>query len=95
VYSLVRNLVAQIALFHSVLGVRRGVTDAAERLRAAGHDVEVVDQYEGRVFDDYLVAGAYAESVGYPRLMERAVAAVEGLRDGFHCRWLLQRRRDG
>ena len=28
----------RIALFHSVLGVRPGVLDAAERLRAAGHD---------------------------------------------------------
>src|SRR5512135_3673085 len=52
----------QIALFHSVLGVRAGVHDAAERLRAAGHDVRVVDQYGGRVFDDYRQAGAYAES---------------------------------
>lgn len=41
---------ASIALFHSVLGVRTGVLDAAARLRAAGHDVQVVDQYDGRVF---------------------------------------------
>ena len=41
------------ALVHSVLGVRPGVALAADRLRAAGHDVLVVDQYKGRVFDDY------------------------------------------
>ena len=73
----------QIALFHSVLGVRPGVIDAAERLRAAGHEVEVVDQYGGRVFDDYDEASAHAETIGYPVLMDRAVAAVEHLRDGF------------
>ncbi len=74
---------AQVALFHSVLGVLPGVLDAAERLRAAGHEVLVVDQYGGRVFDDYEEAGAYAEQIGYPELMRRAVAAVEGVPDGF------------
>ena len=73
----------QIALFHSVLGVRPGVLDAADRLRAAGHEVEVVDQYDGRVFDHYEDASAYAEKVGFPALMERAVRATEHLRDGF------------
>lgn len=42
---------AAIALFHSVLGVRPGVRDAAARLRARGHEVLVVDQYNGRSFD--------------------------------------------
>jgi dienelactone hydrolase len=74
---------ATIALFHSVLGVRPGVLDAAARLRAAGHRVEVVDQYDGRVFDDYAAAGAFAEGVGYPALMGRALEAVAGLPDGF------------
>ena len=74
---------AQIALFHSVLGVRPGIDDAAARLRGAGHEVTVVDQYAGRVFDDYDEAGAFAEELGYPELMRRAVAAVEPLPDGF------------
>jgi dienelactone hydrolase len=42
-----------IALFPSVLGVRRGVLDAAERLRGDGHEVLVADLYDGRTFDDY------------------------------------------
>ena len=74
---------ARIAVFHSALGVRPGVHDAAARLRAAGHDVLVVDQYDGRVFDDYAAAGAYVEQVGFPDLMARAEAAVAGLPDGF------------
>jgi dienelactone hydrolase len=73
----------QIAVFHSVLGVRPGVLDAAQRLRAAGHEVLVVDQYDGRVFDDYAEAAAFAEAIGYPALMARAEAAVAALRDGF------------
>lgn len=72
-----------IALFHSVLGVRPGVAVAADRFRAAGHDVLVVDQYAGRVFDDYNEAGEFAQAIGYPALMERAAEAVQGLSDGF------------
>jgi dienelactone hydrolase len=72
-----------IALFPSVLGVRRGVTDAAGRFRAAGHDVLVVDLSDGRVFDDYGQAGALVEEVGFPALMARAEEAVRPLPDGF------------
>lgn len=73
----------QIALFHSVLGVRPGVLDAADRLRAAGHEVLVVDQYDGQVFDDYAEAGAHVERLGFPALMGAAVAGVADLADGF------------
>jgi dienelactone hydrolase len=72
-----------VVLFHSVLGVRPGVMDAAERLRGAGHEVEVVDQYDGRVFDDYDEASAWVEGIAFPALMEKALAAVEPLPDGF------------
>jgi dienelactone hydrolase len=74
---------ARIALFHSALGVRPGVLDAATRLRARGHEVLVVDQYDGRVFDDHAAAGAHVQALGFPELMSRAEAAVAGLPDGF------------
>ncbi|TFV65778.1 UNVERIFIED_ORG: dienelactone hydrolase [Bacillus sp. AZ43] len=73
----------QIALFHSVLGVRAGIHDAADRLRTAGHEVRVVDQYDGLVFDDYAQAGAHVERIGFPALMAAAVAGVADLDDGF------------
>ncbi len=72
-----------IALFHSALGVRPGITAAATRLRADGHQVLVVDQHDGRVFDDYDQAGRFVEQVGFPELMHRAVQAVQELPDGF------------
>jgi dienelactone hydrolase len=72
-----------IALFHSVLGVRPGVLDAADRLRAAGHQVRVIDQYDGQVFDDYDEAGAHVEQVGFPALMAAALEGVADLPDGF------------
>lgn len=73
----------QIALFHSALGVRPGIHDAAARLRAAGHEVRIVDQYDGLVFDDYTEAGAHVERIGFPALMAAAVAGVADLEDGF------------
>jgi len=45
------TVMTTVVLFHSVLGVRRGELDAADRLRAGGHDVLVPDLYDGRVFD--------------------------------------------
>ena len=44
--------VAEVVLFHSVLGLRQGVISAAERLRAAGHEVHTPDLFDGEVFDD-------------------------------------------
>jgi dienelactone hydrolase len=72
-----------VALFHSSLGIRQGVLDAADRLRNDGHDVLVVDQYDGRVFDDYAEADPFVEQLGFPELMRRAVDAVQELPDGF------------
>jgi len=73
-----------VALFPSVLGVRAGVLDAAQRLRTDGHEVLVVDLYEGRSFDDYEPAMAYGEEVlGHGELMRRARHAVADLPDGF------------
>ncbi|AXT86728.1 dienelactone hydrolase [Aeromicrobium sp. A1-2] len=70
-------------MFHSVLGVRPGVHDAADRFRSDGHEVVVVDQYDGRVFDDYAEASAFAEAIGYPDLMRLAAEAVRNVPDGF------------
>ena len=72
-----------IALFHSALGIRPGVEDAAARLRGLGHTVRVVDQYDGRVFDDHTAAHAYVEERGFPALMKGALDATADLDDGF------------
>jgi dienelactone hydrolase len=72
-----------IVIFHSVLGVRRGELDAADRLHAAGHQVIVPDLYEGRTFDEYEPAMAFSRSLDPDLLYERALAAVAELPDGF------------
>ena len=43
---------AEVVLFHSVLGLRPGVIAAGDRLRVAGHKVHTPDLYDGEVFDD-------------------------------------------
>lgn len=74
---------ATIALFHGILGVRPGELDGARRLTEAGHEVRVVDQYEGEVFDDYEDATAHARTIGYHELAARALAATLDLPDNF------------
>ncbi len=73
-----------VAIFHSVLGIRTGILDAADRLRQDGHDVLVPDLFDGRTFDDYPPAMSFAwEEVGLEVLKQRALEAVTELPDGF------------
>ena len=74
---------ATIAIFHSALGVREGVHDAARRLSEAGHDPYIVDYYgDYRSFDDQSSAAEYVDRVGFPALMQAAVDGVADLPDG-------------
>ena len=71
---------ATIVLFHSVLGMRPGMRDAAARLEAGGHTVHLVDLYAGLVFDDYAPAMHYAhEERGNDALMAQALEAVAAI----------------
>jgi dienelactone hydrolase len=73
-----------VVLFHPVLGIRRGTRDAAERLRAAGHEVVVPDIFEGRTFEDYPPAMSYAwEELGAAEMTRRASVSVADVPDGF------------
>lgn len=71
---------SEIVLFHSVLGLRPGVQEAADRLRAAGHIVHTPDLFGGRVFDDMDEAVEFRDALGgIPELIRRSQMAVEGL----------------
>jgi dienelactone hydrolase len=72
-----------VVLFHSVLGIRQGERDAAERLRAAGHDVHVPDLFEGQVFDAYEPAMASSAALGNEKLFQLGLSAVADVPDGF------------
>lgn len=68
---------AEIVLFHSALGLRPGVIETADRLRAAGHIVHTPDLFEGAAtFDSVGPAIAYVQQLGIATLAGRAEAAV-------------------
>lgn len=74
-----------ILLFPSVLGVRAGITDTAERLRAAGHRVEVVDVLDGRTFDSYEPAMAHAQQADGDAQQARALELSRVVDGPFHA----------
>jgi dienelactone hydrolase len=74
--------VAEVVLFHSALGLRPGVTVAADRLRAAGHTVHAPDYYDGEVFDDLDEGLRKRDALGYVEIVGRARESVTGLPAG-------------
>ena len=73
---------AEVVLFHSVLGLRPGVEDSADRLRAAGHTVHAPDYFDGEVFDDLDEGLRKRDALGYAEIARRAREAVSGLPAG-------------
>lgn len=73
---------AEVVLFHSVLGLRPGVIAAAERLRAAGHTVHAPDYFDGEVFEDLDDGSRKEEALGYREIARRTGEAVAGLPAG-------------
>jgi dienelactone hydrolase len=73
---------ADVILFHHVLGPTPGVQAFADRLRAAGHRVTVPDLLEGARFDTIEAGVAHAEAVGFETIIARGLAAADGLPPG-------------
>ncbi len=70
---------AEILLFHHVLGLTDGVREFADDLRAGGHTVHVPDLFEGRTYPSIEDGFAYVEALGDGVVEERVARAVEGL----------------
>ena len=68
-----------VLLLHHAQGLTPGVVAFADALRAAGHTVHTPDVYDGHTFDDLESGIAYAGQVGFETIMQRGVAAAEGL----------------
>ncbi|MFC7309161.1 dienelactone hydrolase family protein [Streptomyces monticola] len=64
-----------IMLFHSAFGLRPAVHAAAERLRAAGHEVHVPDLYDGRTTETVEEGMKIKDEIGTDELLRRAVTA--------------------
>jgi dienelactone hydrolase len=71
--------VAEILLFHHAQGQTEGFLAFVDELRAAGHVVHAPDLYDGKTFTDLDDGVGYAKQVGFGTIMERGVAAAEGL----------------
>ncbi|QOV38955.1 dienelactone hydrolase family protein [Streptomyces ferrugineus] len=65
-----------IMLFHSTHGLRPAVRQAADRLRAAGHEVWTPDLFEGRTFETVEEGMEFNERIGKDELLKRAVLAA-------------------
>ncbi len=70
---------AEILLFHHAQGQTDGFLAFADELRAAGHGVHAPDLYDGKTFADITEGVGYAKQVGFGTIIERGVAAAEGL----------------
>lgn len=70
-----------IVLFHSAYGLRPAVHTAADRLRAAGHEVHVPDLYGGRTADTVEDGMAIKDEIGRDELLMRAVTVSGPLSD--------------
>ena len=55
---------AQVLLFHHILGLTEGVIAFADDLRAAGHAVHTPDLFDGRTFDTMEGAFAFVRETG-------------------------------
>lgn len=65
-----------IVLFHSAYGLRPAVQEAADRLRAAGHEVVVPDLYEGQTAETVEDGMVIKERIGRDELLKRAITAA-------------------
>lgn len=70
---------AEVLLFHHVLGQTWGFLVFAEELRRAGHTVHTPDLYEGRVFATMDEGMAHAKGIGFRQIIERGVRAADAL----------------
>jgi dienelactone hydrolase len=70
---------ADVLLFHHVLGLTPGLVEFADSLREAGHTVHTPDLFDGRTFDSLEAGLAYAQGDGAPDFDQVADEVAAGL----------------
>jgi dienelactone hydrolase len=70
---------AEVVLFHHVLGRTPGVVAFAEELRRAGHTVHVPDLLAGRMFGSIEQGVAHVQEIGFGEVIGRGAQAVADL----------------
>lgn len=72
---------AEVVVFHHVLGLTPGVIAFADRLREAGHVVHTPDLFDGRTFESIEAGAGHVDEVGFGTIVDRGVAAAADLPD--------------
>ena len=70
---------ANVLLFHHAQGLTQGLRSFADAMRAAGHHVHTPDLYDGKTFPTVTEGVRHAKELGFANLLERGMAAAEGL----------------
>jgi dienelactone hydrolase len=70
---------AEIVLFHHVMGLTPGVAAFAEQLRSAGHTVHTPDLFDGHTFATLEEGIAHARTIGFDTIIDHGVAVAEAL----------------
>jgi dienelactone hydrolase len=70
---------AEVLLFHHVLGQTAGFLAFAAELRRAGHTVHTPDLFDGATFATINDGLAFVKQSGFGQLTERGVAVADGL----------------
>lgn len=70
---------AEILLFHHVLGLTDGVVAFADKLRSRGHTVHTPDLFDGRRFDSIDAGVAYVSDTGFGTVAQRGADVAASL----------------
>jgi dienelactone hydrolase len=73
---------ATVLLFHHARGQTPAFLAFADALRRAGHSVHAPDLFDGLTFPTIEEGVAYAETIGFESILQRGVAAADGLPAG-------------
>jgi dienelactone hydrolase len=72
-----RKTMAEIVLFHHVLGLTPGIRAFADELRSAGHVVHTPDLFDTHTFPTLEEGMAYAKTIGFENILDRGVTEAE------------------
>jgi dienelactone hydrolase len=70
---------AEIVLFHHVMGLTPGIRAFADQLRSGGHIVHTPDLFEAHTFTTLEEGMAHARSIGFETIIDHGVNVAEAL----------------
>ncbi|MCA0147196.1 dienelactone hydrolase family protein [Rossellomorea vietnamensis] len=72
-------MMAEVLLFHHVLGKTKGIEAFAQQLRDAGHIVHVPDLFDGRTFSSLEEGLGFVKEIGFGEVTARGIQAADDL----------------